>query len=136
MENIFQKIISGEIPSHKVYENDYVLAFLDINPVNKGHALVIPKKEVKDIYELEEKEAGELMKAIVIVSNAVKAGSGAPAINIVSNNGAEAGQEVFHLHFHIVPSYKKGEIQASVHHPYDGEDEMKSFAEKIKNAIN
>ena len=131
MDNVFQKIINGELPAKKVYETDDVLAFLAIDPVNKGHTLVIPKKPIENIFNLSGDDAAILMKAIIIVSNAVKKGSNAPAINILSNNGSEAGQTVFHLHFHIIPSYKKGEVKAESLIQYENDEEMQEYADKI-----
>lgn len=130
-ETLFQKIISGEIPADRVYETDRVLAFLDINPVHPGHTLVIPKHPTKDIHDLREEDAGALMQAIITVSNAVKKTTGAPGINVTSNNGTEAGQEVFHLHFHIIPRFDKTEFARPPHHPYGNDEERAAMAEKI-----
>jgi len=105
---IFCKIIDGEIPGHKVYEDENVVAFLDANPVSKGHTLVVPKEHVDDIHE-----AGHMdymWEPIVDVSNAVKSAFGAEGVNIAQNNGVKAGQEVFHLHFHVTPIYDGDEL--------------------------
>ena len=106
---IFCKIIEGDIPSHKVYEDENVLAFLDTNPVSKGHTLVVPKEHVENIHQAD--GMNYMWDAIVEVSNAVKNAFGAEGINIDQNNGELAGQEVFHLHFHITPRYDGSEIQ-------------------------
>jgi len=105
---IFCKIVEGEVPSHTVYEDENVMAFLDTNPVSKGHTLVIPKEHVDDIHGAEGMEY--MWDAIVDVSNAVKDAFGAEGVNIAQNNGAKAGQEVFHLHFHITPIYEGNEL--------------------------
>ncbi len=105
---VFCKIIEGEIPSHKVYEDENVVAFLDTNPVSKGHTLVVPKKHVENIHESEGMDY--MWDALVSVSNAVKAAFNPGGINIDQNNGAVAGQEVFHLHFHVTPRYDGSEI--------------------------
>ena len=115
-ETIFQKIINGSIPSDKVYETEQVLAFLDIKPVHKGHTLIIPKTQVKDIFELNDEDAAHLMRAIVIIANAIKRATSAPGVNIISNNGSAAGQEVLHLHFHIIPRFKKSEFKPVAAH--------------------
>jgi histidine triad (HIT) family protein len=106
---VFCKIIEGEIPSFKVYEDEKVLAFLDTNPVSKGHTLVVPKKHVETIHEADGMDY--MWDTIVKVSNAVKTAFNPGGINIDQNNGEMAGQEVFHLHFHITPRYDGSEIQ-------------------------
>ena len=105
---IFCKIVDGEVPSHKVYEDEKVLAFLDTNPVSKGHTLVIPKEHVDDIHGAQQMEY--MWKPLVKVSNAVKESFDAEGVNIAQNNGEKAGQEVFHLHFHITPIYNGNEL--------------------------
>lgn len=105
---IFCKIVDGEIPGNIVYEDENVVAFLDANPVSKGHTLVVPKEHVDDIHEAEHMEY--MWEPIVEVSNAVKKAFGAEGVNIAQNNGAKAGQEVFHLHFHVTPIYEGNEL--------------------------
>jgi histidine triad (HIT) family protein len=102
-ETIFSKIIRGEIPCHKVYEDDQVLAFLDINPVSKGHTLVIPKEEKAFLHELSDEASAAIGRALPRLSRAVLEATGATAYNILQNNGASAHQAVFHVHFHIIP---------------------------------
>jgi histidine triad (HIT) family protein len=106
---IFCKIIDGEIPGNIVYEDEEVVAFLDANPVSRGHTLVVPKKHVEDIHG-----AGEMdymWDALVKVSDAVEEAFDPEGINIAQNNGEAAGQEVFHLHFHVTPVYTGDELQ-------------------------
>jgi histidine triad (HIT) family protein len=100
---IFSKIIRGEIPCHKVYEDAHVLAFLDIFPLSHGHTLVIPKQAVAHLHELSGESAAALGRALPRVARAVLAATGASAYNVLQNNGAEAHQAVFHVHFHIIP---------------------------------
>ncbi|BAU29094.1 histidine triad (HIT) family protein [Aneurinibacillus soli] len=104
---IFCKIIQGEIPSAKVFENDHVLAFLDISQVTKGHTLIIPKTHRQDIFELESDIAANLFRVVPEIANAVKKQTGADGVNILNNNGKTAGQTVFHYHMHIIPRYGK-----------------------------
>ncbi|MFB6145423.1 MAG: HIT family protein [Candidatus Nanohaloarchaea archaeon] len=106
---IFCKIIEGDIPSHKVYEDENTLAFLDVNPVSKGHTLVVPKKHVEDIHGAEGMDY--MWDTIVRVANAVRDAFDAEGINIDQNNGELAGQEVFHMHFHVTPRYTGDEIE-------------------------
>jgi len=106
---IFCKIINGEIPCHKVYEDENVFAFLDANPTSRGHTLVVPKEHVENIHEASGMDY--MWDALVEVSNAVKNAFDAKGLNISQNNGEIAGQEVFHLHFHVTPRYTGDEIE-------------------------
>ncbi len=128
---VFCKIIEGEIPSHRVYEDENVLAFLDAKPVSKGHTLVIPKTHVENIHEAE--GMSYMWDAIVEVADAVKEAFDANGINIDQNNGEVAGQEVFHLHFHVTPRYDGNEIELD----YDRSDltDGEETAEKIEMEI-
>lgn len=103
MDCIFCRIAKKEIPASVVYEDADSLAFLDINPLNLGHVLVIPKKHYETIGEIPEKEIGELAKTIRKVAIAVQKATGAPGLNITQNNGKAAEQLVPHAHFHIIP---------------------------------
>jgi len=105
---IFCKIVKGEIPCHKVYEDDYVLSFLDITPRTEGHTLVIPKKHYENIYELPDEEIGNYFKGLKKTAMILKKKLNARGMNILNNNGEVAGQFVFHLHFHLLPKYEKG----------------------------
>jgi len=105
-ETIFSKIISGDIPSFKVYENDYVYAFLDISQVTKGHTLLIPKKASANIFETDEETMKHMGVALPKVANAIKAAFNPDGLNIIQNNGEFADQSVFHLHFHLIPRYE------------------------------
>ncbi|MCS4487162.1 HIT family protein [Staphylococcus americanisciuri] len=105
-ETIFSKIIAGEIPSYKVYENDYVYAFLDISQVSKGHTLLIPKKASANIFETDAETMKHIGEALPIVANAIKTAFNPDGLNIIQNNGTYASQSVFHIHFHLIPRYK------------------------------
>ncbi|MFH0846176.1 MAG: HIT family protein [Patescibacteria group bacterium] len=104
---LFCKIVAGEIPCHKIYEDAKFLAFLDISPVNKGHTLIIPKKHSRNILEMNETLLGEMMVLVKKISNNIKTQLKADGINIMSNNEAEAGQIIFHTHIHIIPRFKE-----------------------------
>lgn len=103
MPSIFSRIIAGEIPCHKVYEDAHVFAFLDIGPLAEGHTLVVPKRDVARLEQLTPEEAGAVGRALPVIARAVLAATGAPAYNVLQNNGEAAGQEVPHVHFHIIP---------------------------------
>ncbi|WP_102347451.1 HIT family protein [Bacillus sp. Marseille-P3661] len=106
---IFCKIVAGEIPSAKVYEDEHVLAFLDISQVTKGHTLVIPKKHNENLYDLSTETAQQLFAAVPKITNAIKDQLNPEGLNLVSNTGEKAGQTVFHLHLHLIPRYGEGD---------------------------
>jgi len=102
---IFCKIIAGEIPCTKVYEDDACLSFMDIGPISPGHTLVIPKKHFELISELTADETAALFRPVARLAAAVKAAVGADGINVLQNNGSSAGQVVAHLHIHLIPRW-------------------------------
>lgn len=102
-ETVFSKILRGELPCHKVYEDEHVLAFLDIFPLSKGHTLVIPKEPAETLDRLSDEAAAAIGRVLPRLCRAVMAASGATAYNVLQNNGAGAHQAVFHVHFHIIP---------------------------------
>lgn len=104
-ECIFCKIIDGSIPSAKIYEDDYVYAFMDIMPLTKGHTLIIPKNHKENVYDLSEEEASNLFKVVPKIASALKESFGPVGMNLLNNNGAPAGQSVFHFHLHFIPRY-------------------------------
>lgn len=105
-ETIFGKILTGEIPSFKVYEDDYVYAFLDISQVTKGHTLLIAKKASANIFETDEETMKHIGAALPKVANAIKRAFNPDGLNIIQNNGEFADQSVFHIHFHLIPRYE------------------------------
>ncbi len=102
-DTIFTKIIRGEIPCHKVYEDDRVLAFLDINPIAPGHVLVIPKEPAATLDQLSDDAAAAIGRILPRICRAVKQATGVEAFNVLQNNGTAAHQAVFHVHFHVIP---------------------------------
>ena len=104
-DNIFKKIIMGQAPCFKVYEDQNVLAFMDIFPESKGHVLVVPKLDAQNIFDIPAQELGSLMTKVQKIAQAVSEALNPDGIKIMQYNGAEASQTVFHLHFHIVPCY-------------------------------
>src|SRR5262249_48640738 len=102
-DTIFGKIISGHIPCHKVYEDDKVLAFLDINPLSTGHTLVIPKEQAQTMDQLSDDSAAALGRALPRVCRAVAAVTGVSECKVLENNGSGAHQAIAHVHFHIIP---------------------------------
>jgi histidine triad (HIT) family protein len=102
-ETVFSKILRGELPCHKVYEDDWVFAFLDISPLSPGHTLVIPKEPAETLDQLSDESAAALGRALPRICRAVLKATGATAYNVLENNGALAHQAVHHVHFHIIP---------------------------------
>jgi histidine triad (HIT) family protein len=105
---IFSKIIAGEIPCHKVYEDDRVLAFLDINPLSHGHTLVIPKEPAATIDKLSDESSAAIGRVLPRIARAVMKATGVDQYNVLQNNGPQAHQAVFHVHFHIIPKHSDG----------------------------
>jgi histidine triad (HIT) family protein len=108
MDTIFGKIIRGEIPCHRVYEDAHVLAFLDIFPLSKGHTLVIPKEAKATLAELSDEAGAAVGRVLPRVCRAVLRATGATAYNILQNNGEQAHQAVMHVHFHVIPKFDDG----------------------------
>ncbi len=102
---IFDRILRGEIPCHRVYEDERVLAFLDIAPLARGHTLVIPKAPVATLDRLSDEDAAAIGRALPSICRAILQATGAEAFNILQNNGKPAHQEVPHIHFHIIPRF-------------------------------
>lgn len=102
-ETIFDRILSGEIACHKLYEDEHVLAFLDIAPLSPGHCLVIPKERRAFLHQLSETSAAALGRVLPRLARAVVEATGAEAYNVLQNNGSAAHQAVFHVHFHVIP---------------------------------
>ncbi len=105
-ENLFAKILRGEIPCHKVFEDDEVLAFMDIFPQSNGHTLVIPKTDAANLFEIEPEWLARLAVKTQKVAKAVQAALEPDGVRIMQFNGAAAGQTVFHIHFHIIPKWQ------------------------------
>lgn len=102
-ETVFAKIIRGEIPCHRVYEDEHVLAFLDVGPLSVGHTLVIPKEPAVTLGELSDESSAAIGRVLPRLCRAVMQATGATAYNVLQNNGSEAHQAVMHVHFHIIP---------------------------------
>ncbi|MGT2775791.1 HIT family protein [Streptococcus hyovaginalis] len=121
MENcIFCQIVSGTIPSSKVYEDDKVMAFLDITQTTNGHTLLIPKKHVRNVLEMDPETAQDLFVQLPKIARAVQKATGAAGMNIINNNEEVAGQTVFHAHIHLVPRFDSNDgisINYTTHEP-------------------
>ena len=105
MSTIFDKILSGELPSHTVYQDEHVYSFLDINPISHGHTLVIPREAKERLHELSDESSAAIGRVLPRICRAVMSATGAVDYNILQNNGAPAHQAVFHVHFHVIPKF-------------------------------
>jgi histidine triad (HIT) family protein len=130
---VFCKIAGGKAYASRVYEDAEVLAFLDANPVNQGHTLVISKKHYENIFEIPEEELGNLFKIVKKVASAILKSERAEGIRIVQNNGSAAHQNIFHFHVHIIPEHEKQESHWHRETPQQGE--LDKIAAKIKGNI-
>jgi histidine triad (HIT) family protein len=132
--NVFAKILRGELPCQKVYETDRVLAFMDIMPRGDGHALVVPKAKARNILDVEPDDLAELMKAVQVVGRAVKKAFSADGLTIQQFNESAGGQVVFHLHVHVIPRFDGVPLR-----PHTGEmekpDVLAANAEKIRAVL-
>lgn len=133
-DNIFSKILKREIPSHKVFEDDDTLAFMDVMPQSRGHTLVIPKTGSRNLLDAEPQVLANLIQKTQRVARAVMAAMQADGLRIAQFNEAPAGQTVFHLHFHIIPMYDGVPLKPHTGEMADG-NELAAQAEKIRAAL-
>lgn len=132
--NIFAKILRGEIPCVKIYEDDHTMAFMDVMPQATGHTLIVPKEDAENIFELSPDGAAALIKTTQKIAKAVKEATGAPGVMLVQLNGKAAGQSVFHIHMHVIPRqfgidlefHERAMVPAA---------ELEPVAEKIRAAL-
>ena len=134
-ETIFGKILDGEIPCYKIYEDDLVLAFLDVGPLSRGHTLVIPKERQAFVHELSDESAAAIGRVLPRLSRAVMKATGATAYNILQNNGAAAHQAVMHVHFHIIPRLPDAGLGIGWKPTSMNPTEAAELAEKVRAAL-
>jgi histidine triad (HIT) family protein len=132
--NIFARILRGEIPSHKVYEDDQVVAFMDVMPQGPGHTLVVPKAKSRNLLDADPAELGGAMAIVQKIARAVKNAFEAEGVTIMQFNEPAGGQTVFHLHFHVVPRFDGVSLKR---HTDDMEkpEVLAANAEKIRKAL-
>jgi histidine triad (HIT) family protein len=139
MDCIFCKIVKGEIPCYKIYEDEKILAFLDIQPINLGHTLIIPKKHAELIAELEDELVGEIFKVAKKINIALrKSEVNCKGINFQLADGESAGQEVPHVHVHVIPRYKDDGFGLKFPLNYENKpskEELENIAEKIRKSF-
>jgi len=134
LNNVFAKVLRGEIPCHKIYEDEDTLAFLDIMPRTDGHALVITKEKARDLFDVSPKALAKLMEVVQKLAPKIKEAVGAEGVLIQQFNGAAAGQTVFHLHVHIIPR-KQGDTLKPHAGTMAGQAKLAATAEKIRKTL-
>ena len=135
MPSIFSRIVSGEIPAVKIYEDEATLAFMDINPASRGHALVISKEEHPDLFSVPPETLAAAAWTVQRVALGLRAALQPDGINIIQNNGAAAGQTVFHYHVHLIPRWE-GDNAVRLWRPTSADQaELRALAERIGAAI-
>ena len=132
---IFCRIANGDIPCAKVYEDDTVLAFLDLSPVHPGHTLIIPKKHYKDMLEVSCEIAPAVFQALQKVGGAVMKATGATGFNVMQNNGLSAGQTMFHIHWHIIPRFDGDGLGAWEQGKYPDAAAMQAMAASVASCL-
>lgn len=128
---LFCKIVKGEIPSYKIYEDDFSLAFLDISNDANGHILVIPKEHFENVFDCDDNILAKVMIAVKKVANHLKDNCGFSGVNIVNCSGKDAEQSVFHLHFHIIPR-KEGDKMSIFPNLTKNSETLAEICEKLK----
>ena len=131
---VFCKIAAGDIPSHKLYEDEHVLAFLDLHPVHPGHALIIPKRHSKNIFEVSPEDWSAVAETTRKLAHAVDLSLESDGINVMMNNREHAGQTVHHAHVHVIPRFKGDGLRLWPQRSYK-EGEAEAIAAKIRAAL-
>ena len=129
---IFCQIIAGEAPGHKVDEDDATVAFMDIAPWTRGHLVVIPKRHVTDLYEIEPEEFGQVGAAAQRLALRMRERLGCDGVNLLNSTGAAAWQTIFHFHMHVIPRYEDDPLQLPVHPGKGDPDEIAATAEELR----
>jgi histidine triad (HIT) family protein len=131
-ENVFTKIIVGEIPCHRLYEDEHVLAFLDVGPISPGHTLIVPKERATHLHDLSEEAAAALGRVLPRICRAVATAVGAQAYNVLVNTGPQAGQVVMHAHLHVIPKFEHTGLKSKWESNQLDNDDAKELAAKIQ----
>ena len=132
---LFCSIVGGSIPSFKIYEDDLFIAILDRFPVCLGHTLILPKRHAESVFDLNNDEAEKLLPLAQKITNAMRGSLNYQGINLIQNNGAAAGQEIFHFHLHLIPRYENDSMLIKYNSIDPPPDAFTEMADKIKNAF-
>ncbi|GAB4528006.1 MAG: HIT family protein [Parvularculaceae bacterium] len=132
--NVFARILRGELPCVKIFEDDRTLSFMDVFPQSRGHCLVVPKVRAVNLFDIGDEDLGALVVRTRMIARAVRDGLKPDGVFIAQFNGEEAGQSVFHLHFHVIPRYS-GEVLARHGAEQADARALESVADKIRSAL-
>ena len=132
---IFCKIAAGEIPSETVYEDEQFRAILDLGPASAGHTLILPKAHFKDVTEISDEYAANVLKVAAKLGKAMKKGLGCEGFNLVQNNGEAAGQTVMHFHMHVIPRHAGDDVQVTWKQGETESESLKALADAIGKHI-
>lgn len=132
---VFCRIVRKQAPASIVYEDEDVMAFLDIRPLQIGHTLIIPKPHYVDFFDMPEEQIGQVYRVVKQVALAVKKARGADGVSIIQQNGKAAGQDIFHMHVHIVPRFEGQKLTAFHELKVAKRAELEAVAEEIKRAL-
>lgn len=135
MDCLFCKIVAGEVPVTKVYEDAHTLAMLDINPVNPGHVLVMPKDHYSNFSESTPEVIRDVMRTVKLLAPVICNSTGADGYNVSVNNGSAAGQVVMHLHVHIIPRFSSDHLHHWPGKPYSSDEERERMGNLIKKSL-
>ena len=133
---IFCKIANGDIPSSTIYEDDFFRVILDLSPATKGHALILPKQHMANIFEMDDATAEKIFVLAKRIAKAMKSALNCDGLNIVQNNGEVAGQTVFHFHMHIIPRYDNDGQHITWIPGTSEAEEREAIANQIKSLLN
>jgi histidine triad (HIT) family protein len=129
---IFCKVLAGDIPSEKVYEDEHAIAVMDINPWTRGHIVVFPRRHAENLFEIEDAELERVIIAAKRVATLVRDGLDCDGVNLLQSNGGAAWQTIFHLHFHVIPRYDDDPLELPVHPKPAEPDELANVAKEIR----
>lgn len=135
MECIFCAIVEGKIPAAKVYENEYVLAFMDIAPANPGHLLIIPKQHYRNIFDLPAEVGSKIMEAAVSLAKAIREALNPDGLNLFQSNEPAAFQTVFHFHLHLIPRWEGDPLRLPWRPSEGNMEQINDIASKISDAM-
>jgi histidine triad (HIT) family protein len=131
---IFCKVLAGEIPSERIYEDEHTVAVMDINPWTRGHAVVIPRKHAANLFEIEDEELEHVAVAAKRVATAMRDRLDCDGLNLLQSNGAAAWQTIFHLHFHVIPRYEGDPLELPTRPKPADPEELAAVAREIRGA--
>jgi histidine triad (HIT) family protein len=128
---IFCKVLAGDLPSERIYEDDHAVAVMDINPWTRGHAVVVPRKHATNLFEIEDDELAHVAQAAKRVAAMMRDTLGCDGINLLQSNGSAAWQTIFHLHVHVIPRYDGDPLELPIRPEPAEPDELAAVAKEI-----